>query len=120
MPAHEPINYLEFPSRDLQATKAFFEKCFGWKFTDYGPDYADCSDAGVSFGVYRADLRSETSRGGALIVLYSDQLEQTQQKIESCGGTIVKPIFSFPGGRRFEFTEPCGSEFAVWSHQEAK
>lgn len=28
---------------------------------------------------------------------------------------ITKPIFSFPGGRRFHFTEPSGNEFAVWS-----
>jgi uncharacterized protein len=27
----------------------------------------------------------------------------------------VKPIYSFPGGRRFHFAEPSGNEFAVWS-----
>lgn len=31
------------------------------------------------------------------------------------GGNIVKPIFAFPGGRRFHFTDPSGNEYAVWS-----
>ena len=56
--------------------------------------------------------------GGALIVLYSNNLEATQAKIEQAGGNIVKPIFPFPGGRRFHFTEPSGNELAVWSEQE--
>jgi uncharacterized protein len=28
---------------------------------------------------------------------------------------VVKPIFDFPGGRRFHFTEPSGNELAVWA-----
>jgi predicted enzyme related to lactoylglutathione lyase len=48
-------------------------------------------------------------------VLYSEHLETTQNNIENAGGTITKPIFSFPGGRRFHFTEPGGNELAVWS-----
>lgn len=30
------INYVEMPSRDLEATKAFFGSAFGWSFVDYG------------------------------------------------------------------------------------
>jgi len=41
-------------------------------------------------------------------------LEDTLTKIEKAGGSIIRPIFSFPGGRRFHFTEPSGNEFAVW------
>lgn len=33
--------------------------------------------------------------------------------VENAGGTIVKPIFSFPG-RRFHFVNPAGNEIAVW------
>ena len=38
-----------------------------------------------------------------------------EAKIKASGGTIVKPIFSFPGGRRFHFTDPNGNELSVWS-----
>ena len=114
---HEKINYVEFPAGNLTATKQFFSEVFGWSFQDYGPEYAAFSnaDAGLDGGFYQADLNSSTQSGAALIVFYSDNLEKTQVKIEQAKGKIVKPIFSFPGGRRFHFLEPSGNEFAVWS-----
>jgi predicted enzyme related to lactoylglutathione lyase len=36
-------------------------------------------------------------------------------KVMGAGAVITKPIFSFPGGRRFHFTDPSGNELAVWS-----
>lgn len=113
----DKINYIEFPAADLEATKQFFHQAFGWEFTDYGEDYTAFSDQGVDGGFFRADLKSSTQQGAALIVLYSGELEATQAKVEAAGGTIVKPIFSFPGGRRFQFLEPSGNELAVWSDQ---
>ncbi len=115
MPKHESINYVEFPSRDLKATKTFFEQCFGWTFVDYGPDYAAFSGQGLDGGFFTADLAATTAAGSALVVFYSERLEETQAKVEKSAGKIVQPIFSFPGGRRFHFTEPSGNEFAVWS-----
>lgn len=116
MTQHEKINYLEFPSKNIPKTKAFFEQTFGWTFTDYGPEYvAFSSDAGMEGGFYAADLATSTQNGSALIVFYSDTLEATQDKIIKNNGTIVKPIFSFPGGRRFHFADPNGNEYAVWS-----
>jgi len=113
--AHEKINYVELPARDLAATKEFFAAAFGWSFTDYGADYAAFAGAGLDGGFYRAELRAQAAAGSALVVLYSGGLEATLAKIENCGGKIVKPIFAFPGGRRFHFTEPSGNELAVWS-----
>ncbi|MET0048475.1 MAG: VOC family protein [Sedimenticola sp.] len=115
MNIHEKINYVEFPAADLQRTKRFFSEAFGWSFQDFGPDYTAFSDQGLDGGFYRADLASSAANGAALIVLYSGDLEETQRKIERAGGSIVKPIFAFPGGRRFHFTEPSGNELAVWS-----
>jgi len=60
-------------------------------------------------------LSSKTSNGAALIVLYSVNLESTQDIIVKNGGIIVKEIFTFPGGRRFHFEDPSGNELAVWS-----
>jgi predicted enzyme related to lactoylglutathione lyase len=115
---HEKINYVEFPAKDIVATKAFFNQAFSWQFTDYGPEYSafSASTAGLEGGFYRADLSASTHSGSALIVLFSLELEQTQKKIVTAGGSIVKDIFPFPGGRRFHFTDPSGNEFAVWSN----
>lgn len=109
------INYIEFPARDIPATKQFFEAVFQWSFEDYGPDYTSFSDQGVDGGFFSSDLTSCSDTGAALVVLYSESLETLQAKIEQAGGMITKPIFAFPGGRRFHFTEPSGNELAVWS-----
>jgi predicted enzyme related to lactoylglutathione lyase len=115
MNIHEKINYVELPAKDMEATKAFFTKVFGWEFTDYGPDYTAFANEGLDGGFFKSDLSASTDTGSALIIFYSSNLEQTQSKIENAGGTIIKPIFSFPGGRRFHFDDPNGNEFAVWS-----
>ncbi|MCW9046515.1 MAG: VOC family protein [Gammaproteobacteria bacterium] len=115
MNEHEKINYLEFPSADIQKTKNFFIQVFAWEFKDFGPEYTAFSAQGVDGGFYKADLFSSTSNGAALVVFYSDSLENTLDKIKAAGGTILKDIFTFPGGRRFHFSEPSGNEFAVWS-----
>jgi predicted enzyme related to lactoylglutathione lyase len=44
-----------------------------------------------------------------------DDLHSAEKQIRDAGGTITKQIFSFPGGSRFHFTDPCGNELAAWS-----
>jgi len=115
MNEHEKINYVEFPAKDISATKDFFIQAFGWSFEDFGPEYAAFSNEGLDGGFFKADMASSTSNGAALVVFFSQDLEVTQDKVEESGGIVVKPIFTFPGGRRFHFTEPSGNEFAVWA-----
>ena len=117
---HEKINYVELPARDIKATKAFFLEVFGWSFVDYGPAYTAFSNAGIDGGFFQSELSASTNNGSALIVFYSKDLEQTQSKIENSGGILIKPIFPFPGGRRFHFSDPSGNEYAVWSDIDAE
>lgn len=109
------INYIELPARNLEGTKQFFSDAFGWQFIDYGPDYIAMQNAGLDGGFYRSELVVETAKGSALVVLYSSDLEATLVKVKAAGGRIVKQVFSFPGGRRFHFSDPSGNEYAVWS-----
>lgn len=118
MTQHEKINYVEFPSNNLEVTKAFYSSAFSWSFIDYGPAYSAIQDGGLDGGFYRSDLQSTTQAGSVLVVLFSDDLEATQRKIGASGGKIVKDIFEFPGGRRFHFTDPSGNELAVWSDKK--
>jgi len=120
MPAHEKINYVEFPARDPAGSKQFFSEAFGWTFTDYGPDYCSFSDQGLDGGFFRSDRVSTSDGGSALIVFHSAELEATLEKVKAAGGAIVQPIFDFPGGRRFHFADPSGNEFAVWSEAPAE
>ena len=115
MNIHEKINYLEFPAKNIEAVKTFFNAVFGWSFTDYGPDYTAFSDEGIDGGFFRSAQTASTDNGGALVIFYSENLEKTEAKIKAADGTIVKPVFSFPGGWRFHFADPNGNEYAVWS-----
>ena len=114
MPQHEKIDYLEYAAKDIDATKAFFIKAFGWEFEDFGPDYTAFENQGVNGGFYRADMTSSAAKGAALTIFYSSTLEATESKVIAAGGVISTAIFDFPGGRRFHFIEPSGNEFAVW------
>jgi uncharacterized protein len=108
---HEQIQYLEFLSADIKQAKKFYTEVFGWAFTDYGSEYSafggDYVDGGFTSG--------KPVKGSILVVIYSEDIEATRQKVINAGGIIVKDIFSFPGGRRFHFTDPDGNEIAVWS-----
>lgn len=115
MNEHEKLNYVEFGANDLVATKQFFTEVFGWEFVDYGPEYSAFSNQGLDGGFFKANVSNKTSTGGALLVFYSSNIETTLSKINISGGTVIRPIFDFPGGCRFHFIEPSGNEFAVWS-----
>lgn len=115
MSQHHLINYIEIPVKNMERSKDFFAQAFGWSFVDYGPDYAAISDAGIDAGLFVSDKTVSTETGSPLIVMFSKDLEASEKLIVSCGGAIVKEIFTFPGGRRFHFSDLNGNEYAIWS-----
>ena len=108
------IDYIEFPATDVAAAKAFYARVFGWKFTDYGPDYTSFEDGRLAGGFWKNDV---VGKGGPLVVIYAVDLAGMEAEVKAAGGVIVKDAFSFPGGRRFHFTDPSGNELAVWSEK---
>lgn len=96
---------------DLNATRLFYGTVFGWKFEDYGPDYTSFQDGRMTGGF----TMEATPAHGVLLVIFATDLSAIQERIRAAGGGIVKDTFSFPGGRRFHFTDPNGNELAVWS-----
>jgi len=113
-PNNGRIDYIEFPAIDVAKTKSFYEQVFGWKFTDYGPDYTSFEDGRISGGFTR---EGKVTQGGPLVVIYARDLAATEKKVRDAGGVIVKDAFPFPGGRRFHFADPSGNELAVWSEK---
>ncbi len=108
---HHQIQYIEFLANDLPAIKRFYTEAFGWDFTDYGPEYTSFAGEHVEGGF----TLGQPAPGSILVIIYSEGLEATKERVEKAGGKIVKDIFSFPGGRRFHFLDPEGNELAVWS-----
>ena len=108
------IDYIEFSATDIAATKSFYTAVFGWKFTDYGPDYVSFEDGRISGGFAKA---AKMPGNGTLVVIYASELNKTEEAVMRNGGKITKPPFDFPGGRRFHFADPNGNELAVWSEK---
>jgi uncharacterized protein len=106
------IDYVEFCAPDLAVVKAFYAQVFGWVFQEWGDDYVDFKGAGLAGGFRREEA---PMAGGTLVVIYAEDLAAAQARVEQAGGTISRPIFEFPGGRRFHFLDPSGNELAVWS-----
>jgi len=108
------INYIEFAANNLELIKQFYSQTFNWQFTDYGPEYTSFENAGVHGGFYLANKANKADIGGALVVLVSNDLVACKEKVLANGGKIKTDIFSFPGGQRFHFLDPCENELAVW------
>ncbi len=104
------INYVELPVGDIGASKAFYETAFGWSLTDFGPSYAATLTGDVDLGL-QADAGEATT--APLVVIDVDNLEAALIAVEAAGGRIIRPIFAFPGGRRFHFRDPAGNELAA-------
>jgi uncharacterized protein len=111
---HHAIDYIELTVTDVAAATRFYAAAFGWRFNQYGPDYAGVQGEGREVGGLCRGTNAVA--GGPLVVLYSHNLDATRQAVRNAGGHVVKEPFDFPGGRRFHFTDPAGNELAVWSH----
>lgn len=109
------LDYVEFNVSDIEVSKAFYGKAFGWTFKDYGPAYCEFSDGRLTGGF--TTTAPVNAKGGALIILFANDIEAARTRVENAGGKITVPIFSFPGGRRFHFEDKDGYELAVWSDQ---
>jgi len=115
MSVEKRIDYVEIPVIDLEKTREFFVALFGWEFTEYGPDYFSFDDGRLVGGIRRSEEPAPAN--GVLIVFFSEDLERDYERVKELGATISQETFAFPGGRRFHFADPAGTEFAIWSNK---
>jgi predicted enzyme related to lactoylglutathione lyase len=104
------ICFIELPVSDLAATKTFYTQAFDLSFTDFGPSYTCTMTGDVDLGL-QADTSEATT--APLAVIMVDDLEAALDAVGKAGGVITKPVFAFPGGRRFHFRDPSGNELAA-------
>jgi hypothetical protein len=109
-----PMDYVEFVVHDIARTKAFYGAIFGWAFIDYGSGYTSFTDNGLGGGFM---TQGSPSPGGPLMVFHVDDLEAAFARAKSARAEIIRPIYSFPGGRRFEFKDPDRYEIAAWTQE---
>jgi hypothetical protein len=120
MNKHEKINYIEFPSKDIEKTKTFFQSVFNWIFKDYWPDYIAFSNEWIDGWFFKTNNFSTTNNWSCLVVFYSEDIYLTQSKIINAWGKIIKNLFEFPWGFRFHFSDTNDNEYAVWTDKQIK
>jgi len=113
MSAENRIDYVEIPVTDLKKTREFFSSLFGWSFQEWGDEYMSFNDGRLDGG-FRLSVGPASSTG-VLLVFFSENLEREVERVKNLGARISQEIFSFPGGRRFHFIDPVGTEYAMWS-----
>ncbi len=113
MRQEKQIDYIEIPVTDLGKARDFFEALFGWSFVSYGEDYMSFSDGRLDGGFRR--VTEAAPANGVLLIFFSEDLERDVERVQQLGAKISEAIFPFPGGRRFHFVDPTGTEYAIWS-----
>lgn len=109
------IDYFEVPSADGQRTRSFFENAFGWNYLSYGPDYTEIREAGVLGGI---NSDSADRPVAPVIGIRTDDIAAAEVAILAAGGTITRPPYAYPGGKRMFFREPGGVELLVYQPEE--
>lgn len=104
------LNYVELPAGDVAATKRFYESAFGWTLAEFGPTYAATTTGDTDIG-----LQGDPAEAPAapLPVIAVADLDAALAAVRAAGGAIAVPIFAFPGGRRFHFSDPSGNLLAA-------
>jgi predicted enzyme related to lactoylglutathione lyase len=105
------ISFVELPAKHLPSAKIFYACAFGWQLTDFGPTYSCTLTGDVDLGL-QGDAGEATK--APLVVIQVNDLEAALAAVGKAGGVITRPIFGFPGGRRFHFADPNGLELAVF------
>ena len=114
-PVHHAVSYIEFGVSDLGAARAFYASAFGWEFNDYGPEYAGIRAADGDGEIGGLSTFAAPAADGPLVFLFSTDLDASVTAVTEAGGTIVAGPYDFPGGRRFEFTDPSGNRLGVFA-----
>jgi len=109
-------NYIEMKASNIEASKAFYSAAFGFKFTDYGTEYSCVEANGNSADSISIGIAAGQEPAAPMPTFESDDLEDSLAAVQKAGAQIVKDIFAFPGGRRFECLDPSSNRIAIYQN----
>ncbi len=117
--SHHALDYVEISVTDLARAREFYGQAFGWRFNDYGPEYAGIQTADGGSEVGGLGVGRDTGPGGVVALLRSDDLDASVATVEAAGGSIVEAPYDYPGGRRFIFGDPDGNVLGVYQPSDS-
>lgn len=122
----DSIVWTEHHSKDFPASTPFYEKVFGWDLEAAG-DTDDFRYSVVRIdGKQMAGLMDSASflppQAPSFWTIYvgADDVDSVVSKLESLGGTVLRPAEDTPYGRMADVTDPTGANFKLLSPPEAQ
>ncbi len=111
--ANNQLAYVELPTKDIATLRTYYADLFGWTFLNLGDDYAIFQNAGIDGGI---NPNPNDRTRSPLVLIESDNAAAMQGRVQQAGSTITMPLFDYPGGKRFHFTDPSGNEIGVFQN----
>ncbi len=103
------INYVEFNSRDPQASAAFYREVFAWDPEPWGDEDYLVERHGEDPGIDTGFTESPDGAPLAVATISVDDIAGYMAKVIVAGGEIVVPRFAIPGvGYGCYFTDTTG------------
>ena len=93
--ANTVIAHAEIPATNLDASKVFFNKVFGWEFRDFGNGYLLYNThKGTTFGLRKVEkiVKGDTT----IFHIKIDNIDDTLKKAEEAGGKIERAKTTIP------------------------
>ena len=123
----DKVVHFEIPADDVDRAKEFYGAIFGWQLQTMqmeGGEYTiamttpideqsqlPTEPGAINGGLMRRDEHTPTP----VITLEVDAIDDALQRIESQGGTVVRPRTAIPGMGAFGyFKDPEGNVMGLW------
>jgi len=116
-----PVVHFELPGEDMERMKSFYEKTFGWKLNQLGPEMNNYVTAQTSEtkadgfptepGRINGGLYQKTKDNNLpSVVIGVEDIQHHVKKVEEAGGTILAQPMMIPGVGMFaSFKDPEGN-----------
>jgi predicted enzyme related to lactoylglutathione lyase len=118
------MSHFAINADDVPASRAFYEKVFGWTFTPWGPpgffqiQTGPEGDPGVPGAIQqRRNLHPHATTVGVECTFAVDDLDDTAETVRDAGGTILMDRFTISGvGHLIFFADPAGNPIGAMQY----
>jgi len=117
------VTHFAINADDVSATRAFYERVFGWRFTAFGPpDFYRIqtpSGPGGALQKRRELVEGRPTIGFECTIAVAD-VDATVAAVTAAGGSIIMPCTTIAGvGHLIFFTDPGGNVVGAIQYDEA-
>ena len=126
----DPIVHFELPSKNLAASRGFYESIFGWKITEW-----PMPDGSTYLGVHTTPINEQTHvplkageiNGGItgdtdvvkapVFAILVESIDERVKQVQAAGGTVVMPKKDMMGMGFYAYvTDLDGNMIGLWEN----